>query len=297
MHFHTASILVCVLVSFHFCLIFGFFGSSRRRYPFRSVKKNGIQSAAADDYEPSSTIRTVLQQIESNLIFPTDENLNHLFKKCLKIVKPYESSIEGGGMGLFATKNIKAGTIISLYPAHAIGLASELRPSTTFIALGPEDQSFFDSDTHSTNNYIHFLIGSRPFGGKNEANTLFQDETLCVDVNPNRSVSPPWLSHYINDGAIVQRNDEESVLKYYRDSNLAKNCVNIPFGPSPILATVTTKKVKKGEEFFTSYGCSYWIDSLFADEESTEMTDRIVADARDVRLRIFSGFLGNAVLY
>lgn len=120
------------------------------------------------------------------------------------------------------------------------------------------------------------MIGSRPFGGENEANSVFQGETLCIDVNPNRPVSPPWLSHYINDGAIVQRNDEESVLKYYRDSNLAKNCVHIPFGPSPILATVTTKKVKKGEEFFTSYGCSYWIDSLFADEDSTEITDRIV---------------------
>lgn len=145
MHFHTASVLICVLVGFHFCFTFGFFGSGRSRYPFCSVLKNGLQSVAADDYERLNIIRSVLQQIESNLISPTDENLNHLFKKCLKSVKPYESSIEGGGMGLFATKNIKAGTIISLYPAHAIGLASESRPSTTFTALGPEDQSFFDS--------------------------------------------------------------------------------------------------------------------------------------------------------
>lgn len=204
-------------------------------------------------------------------------------------------------MGLFATKNIKAGTIISLYPIHAVGVTCETETSTTttYTALDPEDQSYFDEKDGSNAqkaNYVHFLIGSRPFGGgsnnnNNNANPISftEDETLFVDVNPDRPASSPWLSHYVNDGAIVQSNDEEGVLKYYRESNNAKNCVITPFGPSPMLVTVTTRKVKKGEEFFTSYGCSYWIDAMLDDEEeSTDMTERIIAEARQTASNIFT---------
>jgi hypothetical protein len=107
---------------------------------------------------------------------------------------------------------------------------------------------------------------------------------LYLDVNPNRNdqLDGSWTSHYINDGASMldcKSVTEADVEQYYTRSGKAKNCIHIPFGPSPILATVTTKKVKKGEELFTSYGVVYWLGAL--EDSSSEsaptpsMTEKI----------------------
>jgi len=68
------------------------------------------------------------------------------------------------------------------------------------------------------------------------------DGTLFIDSNPNRPVALGWVSHYINNGSIVQTNDEDRVLDYYATTRRAKNCAHIPFGPSPMMAICTTKK-------------------------------------------------------
>ena len=124
---------------------------------------------------------------------------------------------------------------------------------------------------------------------------------LYLDVNPSRNeeLDRIWTSHYINDGAslldIMQTSSgtsmEDRIERYYTQSTGAKNCVHIPFGPSPILATVTTKKVKKGQEFFTSYGVVYWlgaVDHNPGDEAGTpgmteKIQNQIVQSARDLQ--------------
>ena len=131
---------------------------------------------------------------------------------------------------------------------------------------------------------MHFLMGSRPMCGylvKEQGGALY------IDVNPNRPLRDTWISHLINDGAVVEFNTEEGLLDYYKMSAQRKNCVNIPFGPSPILATVTSSKVKKGDELFTTYGGSYWLDSLLESatkdgEEAEEPID--ISD--DVQLHV-----------
>lgn len=87
----------------------------------------------------------------------------------------------------------------------------------------------------------------------------------------------PTLSHLVNDGANMEASSssssssnnnnsatsgsaskEDSVVEYYRLSRTRRNCVHVPFGPAPLLAAVTTRKVTKGEELFTTYGGSFW---------------------------------------
>lgn len=70
---------------------------------------------------------------------------------------------------------------------------------------------------------------------------------------------------------MVTENSERGVLQYYEKTRRNKNCVNVPFGPSPILATVTTKKVKKGEELFTTYGVSYWLEQMLSSSENNNI--------------------------
>ncbi|KAL3915058.1 MAG: hypothetical protein SGARI_008275 [Bacillariaceae sp.] len=125
-----------------------------------------------------------------------------------------------------------------------------------------------------------------------------QAESLFVDVDvANEEDAPGFCGHRINDGAIVETNDEQGILHYYRESRRLKNCVHVPFGPSPLLAIITTKKVKPGRELFTTYGCSYWLDVLTeaSGEEETDMTDAIVAEARAVAMDVLQGMKSAAL--
>jgi len=231
------------------------------------------------------------------------------------------SSIAGAGSGVFATQNIKSGTLIGFYPVHCIGVE---RFDTNAVVTGtPEDQEFFffdddddeDDDDEGSNeqgndasginrnhNYLHYLVGSRPLCGWKAS---LDGSALYIDVNPNRQVLDTWISHFIN-GAIVESNSEQGVLDYYGLSRKRKNCVHIPFGPAPILATVTTKNVKKGDELFTTYGGSYWLDDAIQisdddddddEEEPVEITYNIELEAKQTAQDILTAMLQARVAY
>jgi hypothetical protein len=54
------------------------------------------------------------------------------------------------------------------------------------------------------------------------------------------------------------------------------------------LATVTTQKVKKGQELFATYGCNYWLDALGGDEELTDITQAIQDQVKEAAMDIFT---------
>ena len=93
--------------------------------------------------------------------------------------------------------------------------------------------------------------------------------------------------------------------RHHHQSTQAKNCIHIPFGPSPLLATITTKKVKKGQELFTSYGVVYWLGALSTtatrsvDDGAPGMTEKIqtqiVQSARDLQQAMEEAKRGYAV--
>ncbi|CAB9520245.1 expressed unknown protein [Seminavis robusta] len=223
------------------------------------------------------------------------------------------SSIPGAGSGVFATKNIKAGTIVSLFPVHGIGL-EQFDDTNAIVAATEEDHAYFhplddendcgdedvDADAEnvasSNHNYLHYLIGSRPLCGFRAAD---HDATLYIDVNPNKSVQEPWISHLINDGAIVESNTEQGLLDYYRETTKLKNCVTIPFGPAPLMVTVTNCKVKKGEELFTTYGGSYWLDAFleYDDEEPVDITEAVHLQAKQTAQDLFSSMQNARTTY
>lgn len=228
------------------------------------------------------------------------------------------SSIPGAGSGVFADKNIKAGTIICYYPVHGLGL--ERFDMHAIVAATHEDQNYFndlqaDEDDASTDeenndesasknhNYLHYLMGSRPLCGFQATENGAQ---LYIDVNPNSPIHKTWISHFINDGAIVESNSEQGLIDYYQSSTKRKNCVHIPFGPAPIMVTVTNCKVKKGEELFTTYGGSYWLDALVQqmedDNDGTEVepvdiTDEVTMQARQTAKDVFDSMRSTRATY
>jgi hypothetical protein len=219
-------------------------------------------------------------------------------KRRRKMVEVKPSSIPGAGLGLFAKERIKAGTIVAFYPAHILGMEKDesiCRVSLNDATGLPDMLDEEDDDDNTDQAYLHHLLGSRPL--MNTGVDLFGG--LFVDVDMEKTDVPGWVGHRVNDGAVVTENSEEGVLTYYRSSRAAKNCILVPFGPSPVLAAVATRKTQKGEELFTSYGCSYWLDSLLknmgGDQEETEMTDSILEEAKAVAKDVFLGMQSVAV--
>jgi hypothetical protein len=247
------------------------------------------------------------------------------------IIEVAPSSIPKAGRGVFATRIIPAGTIVSLYPCHGVGVDfqqvddnddddnNDNDTTNIIVALDPTDQEFFlqqqqQESSKQAYNYLHYLLGSRPLGGEEQVGTgatneqqntnaqLFEGDALFIDVNPNQPTTSGWVSHFINDGAIVHSNSEIGVLDYYAESRKAKNCVHVPFGPSPILATVTTKQIEKGQELFTSYGCMYWLQEILTttsilddgdddgndeEEEYTDITETIQLKVKETTIDLF----------
>eukprot|EP00581_Thalassiosira_minuscula_P012010 CAMPEP_0183729586 /NCGR_PEP_ID=MMETSP0737-20130205/30680_1 /TAXON_ID=385413 /ORGANISM="Thalassiosira miniscula, Strain CCMP1093" /LENGTH=347 /DNA_ID=CAMNT_0025961817 /DNA_START=123 /DNA_END=1166 /DNA_ORIENTATION=- len=261
-----------------------------------------------------------MHKATSDKVFKSTPSLQRMRKQVQQLTNIAPSSLgDHAGLGLFATKNIKAGTVVGLYPAHALGYElvmpmpddskgeldeENLQDLSMFLAENEEDEKYFSENPHGNSPYLHAtdqplfqrpsLLSSLFDEGKNE-----MAPPLYLDVNPNRNgeLDGTWTSHYINDGASLLdlttsgNSVENGIEQYYIQSTRAKNCIHIPFGPSPILATVTTKKVKKGQELFTSYGVVYWlgaVDTLPEDEESTpgmteKIQEQIVESARDLQ--------------
>lgn len=231
-------------------------------------------------------------------------SLKQLHSQIIKSVEVKESSISGAGLGLFATKNIKAGSIVSFYPAHTLGV--EVNDQSIFVAPEGSDQDYFREHPPDSSSYLHatdqpifnrpsLLAKSSGLGGS----TQLKDAPLYLDVNPQRTpISPAWVSQYINDGAILRESSEAGVTAYYKESKGTKNCIHIPFGPSPILATVATKKVKKGDELFTSYGCVYWLGVLYPEDgAATALTGPIQAQIQDSAQDLFAAMKSVSTRY
>lgn len=179
------------------------------------------------------------------------------------------STIKAAGQGLFAARDIKAGSIVTLYPAHIMGI-NFFDGGSEWVALDTDDQDYFmAASENDAPNYSLFLLGNRP------EEAAF-DGTMIVDCNPNRPDRTGWMAHRINDGARILTNDESGVEEYLHKSLGKQNAVIAPWGPSPLLAAFATKDVKEGEEIFISYGVSYWLDASVPNkDEWVERSDRI----------------------
>ncbi|GAX29458.1 hypothetical protein FisN_16Hh101 [Fistulifera solaris] len=214
----------------------------------------------------------LMNQVMTTEFFASSPVLSALQAQCMQRIEIKESSIPGAGRGLFAKNNLQKGTIISFYPAHALGIDDGV--SSLFRWL-PNDEEYFQQHPCSESSYLHCT--DQPLFQRASILSPLVSGPLFLDVNPHRDNVGAWVSHLINDGAVVASNSIQGVLDYYHASGKRKNCIHIPWGPSPVMATVTTKKVKKGEELLTSYGGTYWLGVLLdvRGEEGIEIVPEI----------------------
>ena len=156
------------------------------------------------------------------------------------------------GTGLFAARDLPAGTLVALYPAHAIGRG--------------EQNVFYDTNrdyfkkqmsSGSLRPYRQSVLGDRSLFGV--ANDQIEDP-FFIDANPEQPLVDGWTAHLVNDGAMCDAGDDDSVVRYYKASLARRNCLIVPVGPAPLMGYATTRDVEAGEELLTTYGAEYWVE-------------------------------------
>jgi len=177
--------------------------------------------------------------------------MNDHFGDCANAVFRAASSIPNAGQGLFANRDLPAGTIVSWYPVHGFWWGDE----------NGWDMVTLDGHEFDSSGYSMFLLGNRDILGYE---SLGSGE-LFIDADPNRQSPAAWQAHYLNDGScMMDKNTDESVKRYYETSYSRQNVLLLPVGPAPLIAAVTTRSVRAGEELHTCYGYSYWFAYLEA---------------------------------
>ena len=159
------------------------------------------------------------------------------------------------GTGLFAARDLPAGTIVALYPAHAIGRGEQCMSYDT-------DTDYFKKQMSSgpardSCPYRQNVLGDRSLFGV--ANDQIEDP-FFIDANPEQALVDGWTAHLVNDAVMCDAGDEESVVRYYEASLARRNCLIVPVGPAPLMGYATTRDVEAGEELLTTYGAEYWVE-------------------------------------
>ena len=156
------------------------------------------------------------------------------------------------GTGLFAARDLPAGTLVALYPAHAIGRGEQN-------VFYDTNRDYFKKQTSSDSlrPYRQSVLGDRSLFGV--ANDQIEDP-FFIDANPEQALVDGWTAHLVNDGAMCDAGDEDSVVRYYKASLARRNCLIVPVGPAPLMGYATTRDVEAGEELLTTYGAEFWIE-------------------------------------
>lgn len=189
------------------------------------------------------------------------------------------------GKGLVATRDFCVGELVSIYPVHALGYIDGCSPkwegchrstSSRGQIVGNCDLLYFEKESS--------WFGE---GGTNNLSFSIDDpsKTYVFDVNPGRPCSSHFTAHFVNDAAFADFSvlDEqgcsdaivpvlaEIAQTYNKASIQGANVAMASFGPAPLMAYITTKPVKSGEEFLATYGIGYWLGLCKVVDSDEEM--------------------------
>ena len=172
------------------------------------------------------------------------------------------SSIPDAGMGLFATRDIAVGELVTMYPGDALAMWT------------PEDGMTLGSGQSIRE---AFIAVDRPLDSEWAIKWKAQDEAFisqamgyAVRTGPHRAIigdpaqrsDAAYLGHMANDAAMCTQ-PGTATLFYASASEAASNVGLETKGLKGCHhAVVATKPIASGAEIFLSYGQSYWLSRL-----------------------------------
>jgi hypothetical protein len=155
------------------------------------------------------------------------------------------STIPGSGNGLFATRNIEKGELVTLFPGDAILFRDgELEEVTgaLFGILPRQDGSSISLTDDAARAY-----------------EIRSSSKHSIVGDPSRTDDFAYLGHIANDGAILTKGDDLSRTVYSSESAQAANVAFQDVHEGCHIGLFALQPIPKGREIFVSYGEGYWL--------------------------------------
>jgi hypothetical protein len=160
----------------------------------------------------------------------------HLSRCCIQ-----PSIIEGAGNGVFASRDIETGELITLYPADAILFRGGEREEVTGVLYGTKEHN----------------------------PSLTRDEARAYEirVSPTHSIvgdkdntsDLAYVGHICNDGAILTDGSDAARTLYSKTSVQAANAALLDILAGCHVGLFALREISCGSEIFVSYGEGYWL--------------------------------------
>ena len=164
------------------------------------------------------------------------------------------STLPSAGTGLFASRDIVAGELITLYPGDALlywkdgreASSSRVCSGVVFGAHIPEEER--DADHVTTESARQYEVCA--------------SSTLSCVADPRRNSDPAYMGHFANDGAMCDSSGGDQSA-YQEASTIAANADHVTLEGCQV-ATQATRGISSGAEIFVSYGEGYWLSHLMS---------------------------------
>jgi hypothetical protein len=152
-----------------------------------------------------------------------------------------ESSIPSAGRGLFATRNIAAAELLTLFPGDALLFREHDLAEITGVLYGKDATG--DPLTSDESREFELRVSAK--------HSIVGDPKLDEDK--------AYLAHFANDGWALRGSSSEERMEYSRKSALACNAFFQLIEPECHMGLFAIRDIKVGEEVFVSYTSGYWL--------------------------------------
>ena len=171
-----------------------------------------------------------------------------------------QSTITNAGRGLFASRDIQEGELITLYPGDAL------------LAWNNTVGDFEDG--------VGVMFGTHVESNDLNANrvTTAEARSFELKIGPKHSIvadplltdDPAYIGHMANDAAMLTERTNAARERYSRTTVDLYNAAFFVMEGSHFV-TVAAKFISKNQEIFVSYGEGYWMSRSYSMDSSTDM--------------------------
>lgn len=228
----------------------------------------GLSKMVLSDEEQAELVGTVAKHLSVLRQIPDFLAYLHVDATCAE-VRP---SGVCDGRGVFASRDIKAHELITLYPAsNELSLCANRERGVVHR---------WRSETYASPRPDYAMFNGHPYFGEN---------ALRLEADPDAPPQPGFLGHLVNDAALppTDAEDIEYAQRYLVTTTNETNCHAVPF-PSGMVAVAASKDLAAGEELLMSYTFGY--DAGFMSEmmAKPELRKKMLTNAFAADMKVAS---------
>lgn len=191
-----------------------------------SIKKSEIEKLSKETYETIVLYRDI-------------------YMRLIDIDKVYVKNSPIHGKGVFASKDIKKGTIITFYFPYFIEIVHNKNNKESYVIIPILSRRKFDE---KTNNLLDAL----------RQGTIKVAENMMLIGDDEFYSDSRFLGHMVNDPCDFSER-KPTYEEYDLEVSFKANASVIPYdGDRRFTYLVSTKDIEKDEEILVPYGCSFW---------------------------------------